>query len=411
MANQISNPLLAGCKISFILRTSFTQKNGEHPIVLKITYLGERKEVTTGFSVNSTDWSASAGMVDPKLKKSVAINKELFAIHHRVESLFIKMKQELGDFRLSELLERLKGEQEPPQSIIEYVDLKLEDIKSRVGIDIAKTTYYKYKRTARYLNEYLMQSLSTCNLPVSRINQEFLEGFFKFLRITKKNSHNSSSALINCLKTIMEEPVKKGVIRYNPFKDLPLSRKPVIRDYLVAEEIKKLQQLQDLSEGLCKSRDIFLFTCFTGLAYSDIKALKGSNIIVDPDGTKHIEWYRKKTNVLSYVPLLNVAEEILLGYSGTDDCRDFKWYVPSNQKLNASLKLIAKRAGIKKELFMHLGRHTFATTVTLSQGISIESVSKMLGHTSLKHTQLYAKIVNSKVKTEMERVKNTFGNF
>ena len=411
MAKQISNPLLSGCKISFILRTSFRQKNGEHPIVLKITYLGDRKEINTGFSVNSTDWSAGAGMVDPKLKKSIAINKELFSIHHQVESLFLKMKEELGDFRLVELVERLKGKQEPPQSVIEYVDLKLEDLKSRVGIDIARTTYYKYKRTARYLSEYLMQSQSTCNLPVSRINQEFLEGFLKFLRITKKNSHNSSSALMNCLKTILEEPVKKGVIRFNPFKDLPLSRKPVIRDYLIAEEIKKLQQLQDVSDGLRKSRDIFLFTCFTGLAYSDIKALKGSNIIVDPDGTKHIEWYRKKTNVLSYVPLLNVAEEILLHYSLTDDCRDFKWYVPSNQKLNASLKRLAKLAGINKDLFMHLGRHTFATTVTLSQGISIESVSKMLGHTSLKHTQLYAKIVNSKVKAEMEKLRNSFGNY
>ena len=408
MANQLANPLLAGCTISFILRTSSTLKNGEHPIVLKIVYLGERKEINTGLSIAASDWLSRQGLVDPKLKTATTINQELYTIRYQVETLFLKMKQDLGDFRLNELVERLKGKTAPPQSIMEYVDLKMLDLKSRVDVDIALTTYYKYNRTARYLKEYLKLEKRTSNLPVSRIDHDFLEEFLKFLRVRKRNSHNSSSALMNCLKTILDEPVKKGVIRFNPFKELPLSRKPVIRDYLIAEEIKKLQQLNDLTDGLRKNRDIFLFACFTGLAYSDIKELKGQNIIVDPDGTKHIEWYRNKTSVISYVPLLQVAEEILLKYSPTDDCRDFKWYVPSNQKLNLSLKTIAKLAGIKKGLFMHLGRHTFATTVTLAQGIPIESVSRMLGHTTLKHTQLYAKIVNTKVKEDMMRIRDKF---
>ena len=132
------------------------------------------------------------------------------------------------------------------------------------------------------------------------------------------------------------------------------------------------------------------------------------NIIVEPDGSKHIERYRNKTSVMSYIPLLQVAENILLKYSPTEDCRDFQWKVPCNQKLNSSLKDIAKLAGIQRNLFMHLARHTFATTVTLTQGISIESVSKMLGHSTLKHTQIYAKIVNSKVKGEMEKLRDSF---
>jgi site-specific recombinase XerD len=348
--------------------------------------------------------------VEPGLKKAAAINKELYAIQHRVETLFLQMKQDLVDFRLSELLERLKGKKEPPQTIMEYVELKIQDLQSRVDIDIAQTTFYKYKRTASYLVEFLLREHHLKNLPISRINKEFLEDFQKFLRLHKKNSHNSASALMNCLKTILDEPVKQGVIRLNPFKDLSLSRKQVIRDYLTVDEIKKLQQLKPLPEGLRKNRDIFLFACFTGLAYSDIKSLKGSNIIVDPDGTKHIECYRNKTNVLSYVPLLQVAEEILLRYTTTGDIRDFNWYVPSNQKLNAALKTLAKLAGIPKELFMHLGRHSFATTVTLSHGIPIESVSRMLGHSSLKHTLIYAKIVNTKVKEDMSKIRDKFSS-
>ena len=180
------------------------------------------------------------------------------------------------------------------------------------------------------------------------------------------------------------------------------------REYLTSDEILAMQKLDNLIPSLDRNRDLFLLACFTGLAYSDIKALHALNIIVEPDGSKHIERYRTKSMVMSYIPLLSAAENILLKYSPTKDCRDFQWKVPCNQKLNQSLKEIAKLAGIHRNLFMHLGRHTFATTVTLSQGISIESVSKMLGHTTLKHTQVYAKIVNSKVKGEMEKLKGSF---
>jgi site-specific recombinase XerD len=189
---------------------------------------------------------------------------------------------------------------------------------------------------------------------------------------------------------------------------MALSQQPVKRDYLTTEEIKALQRLSGLSEAMERNRDLFLFACFTGLAYSDIVSLESVHIIIDPDGSKHIEKYREKTGILSYVPLLPVAEKILLKYSPTGDCRDFTWRVPSNQKLNFALKEIARLAGIEKILFMHLARHTFATTVTLSNGVPIESVGKMIGHSGMKNLMIYAKIVNSKVKKDMEGVMEVF---
>lgn len=408
MSATFTNPLLAGFSINFILRSSFKLKSGENPIVLKLSYLGERKEINTGLSVSTEHWVSGTGLVDHRYKAGKSINQQLYVIRQNVETTFLRMKEGLGDFRLSELVERMKGKQEPPQSIIEYVELKMEEIRKRTGTDLAITTYYKYNRTATYLKEYLHKQKGLDNLPVSRIDKIFLEGFIKFLRIEKRNSHNSSSSLVNCLKTILDEPVKRGALRYNPFKDVSLTRKPVIRHYLTMEEIILLQKLNGLTEAQSRKRDFFLFACFTGLAYTDICDLRGHHIIIDPDGAKHIEFYRNKTGVISYIPLISAAENILLKYSPGADCRDFQWKVPSNQKLNAALKTIARLAGIYKKLFMHLGRHTFATTVTLSQGVSIESVSKMLGHTSLKHTQLYAKIVNNRVKKDMEGVLNSF---
>ncbi|HLP37099.1 site-specific integrase [Lacibacter sp.] len=408
MANSNRRHSLDEISISFLLRNGYRLKNGEHPIVVKLVYLGERKEINTGLSISSNHWISGSGMVDSTSKNASFINKELAKLSIKVEEQFNSMKRILVDFTLDELIDRLKGKAEPPQTLMDYVNLMIKDFESRVGVDLSITTLYKYKRTARYLLEYLQVKRSQKNLPVSRVNKDFLEGFFKFLRKEKANSHNSSSALMNCLKTILEEPVKLGVIRHNPFRDLSLTRKPVNREYLTTDEIKLLQKLENLSPAMERNRDIFLLACFTGLAYSDIKDLKRIHIIVDPNGEMHIEKYRTKSTVLSYIPLIKAAENILLKYSPTEDCRDFQWLIPCNQKLNLSLKTIGKLAGIDRKLFMHLARHTFATTVTLSQGVPIESVSKMLGHTTLKHTQLYAKIVNSKVDKDMEKVRNIF---
>lgn len=396
---------------SFLLRKSHRLPDGKHPIVLRIVYCGVRKELFTGQATHPQFWQSKFGFVANNTSDSHAINKELMRISNKVDEIFQNMKITLGEFTIVEFIDQIKGKPKAPLTIMEYIEDRMVKLEKQVGVNVSKVTFYKYRRTAKYFKEFLLTDRKLENLPVSRIDKDLLEAFFNFLRKEKGNCHNSSSALMSCLKSILEEPVKAGIIRYNPFINLPLTRKQVNRVYLTIDEIKSLQGLTDLSESLERNRDLFLFACFTGLAYADIKALKRTNIIVEPDGSKHIESYRTKSTVLSYIPLLKSAETILLKYSPTEDCRDFLWYVSSNQKLNASLKIIGKLAGIDRNLFMHLARHTFATTITLSQGISIESVSKMLGHTTLKHTQLYAKIVNSKVKAEMDKLKNSFGNF
>ena len=393
--------------ISFLLRRAYKYKNGENPIVVAIRYQGERKEINTGLSVLPKNWDAKEALVKASDKMGMSTNKELSKIQMEIEERFITMRREVGDFSIDELVDFLKGKS-APQTIVEYLDLRLEEYQTRVGIDLAKTTFYKYRRTSTYFKDFLLEKKEQSNLAVSRIDKVLLEDFFKYLRKEKGNAHNSSSALMKCLSSILDDAEKAGVIRFNPFQEIQLTRKPVNREYLTKDEIIAIQNLQNLSSSMDIKRDLFLFACFTGLAYSDIKDFHAMNIIVEPDGSKHIERYRNKTSVMSYIPLLQVAENILLKYSPTEDCRDFQWKVPCNQKLNSSLKDIAKLAGIQRNLFMHLARHTFATTVTLTQGISIESVSKMLGHSTLKHTQIYAKIVNSKVKGEMEKLRDSF---
>jgi integrase len=202
--------------------------------------------------------------------------------------------------------------------------------------------------------------------------------------------------------------IRNGVIKINPYDTFRVGFKPVDRDYLDKEEIEKLANLEIDDQRLALYRDFFLFACYTGLAYSDIQQFKREHIKLDTDGTYYIKKPRQKTGGVSIIPLLDPAIRILIKYSLTGDPRDFIWHVVCNQVLNRHLKKIARMAKIDKQLFMHLARHTFATTVTLSNGVPLETVSKMLGHTSLKHTVRYARVVAEKIKNDMGRVRGVF---
>lgn len=399
---------LLDINFNFFCRASHTYKNGENPIAIRISYRGERRDILTGLTCPKQHWIAGASSINPKAKNASFINKELMNIMYKVKERFNELKYSKVDFTIDELIDKIRGKEAPPQTLMEYVDKTIIDYKERIGMDLALSTYYKYRRTARYLNDFLISKKSVKNIAVSKVDGEFIQQFFMFLRKDKGNCHNSSVALLNCLKTILHEPVKNGTINRNPFIEYPLTKKPVHRAFLDMEEIKRLQELTDLTPGQEMKRDIFLFACFTGLAYADIKGLNGADVVVDPDGTICIRDPRQKTGIMSIIPLLPVAEQILKKYSITDQCRDFRWTVTCNQILNRELKIIAKKAGITKPVFMHLGRHTFATTVTLTNGVPIETVSRMLGHSSIKHTQIYAKIVASKVKADMSKIRELF---
>jgi site-specific recombinase XerD len=202
--------------------------------------------------------------------------------------------------------------------------------------------------------------------------------------------------------------IKNNLIPRDPFYGLRISMKNVNRGFLSMDDIRKIEAVSELSKGVEQARDIFLFACYTGMAYIDIKQFKPEHLIKEVDGTVFIHKHRQKTDQLCIIPLLAPAERILLKYAVSDNIRDFKWRVASNQTINDHLKNIAKTAGLNRDLFFHLARHTFATTVTLSNGVPIETVSKMLGHASIAMTQRYAKVSGYKIKDDTRILRGLF---
>ena len=231
-----------------------------------------------------------------------------------------------------------------------------------------------------------------------------------FLKSNKKLGHNSAIKYSINLKKVIRIAYANEWISRDPFFHWKASWKTRERKYLTEEELQQLIHTQLHNRRLERIRDIFIFCCFTGLAYIDVKNLTQNAIVIDVKGQKWIKTHRRKTKTLSSIPLLPITEQILNKYQEHPLVIMGSGVLPvsTNQKSNAYLKEIAEACGIKKNLTTHLARHTFATTVTLSSGVPIESVSKMLGHSSFKTTQIYAKVVDRKLIEDMALVDKRF---
>ena len=399
---------LLNIRFSFLCRTTRSNADGKNPIVFRISFRRERRDIFTGLYCDFKDWDASSGRLKHLNKHAGALNNNLELIKRKAHDTFEQFKYAGIDFTLDELVDKLRGKEERPVLLMEYLEEEKKRIEKRLGVDITQATCDKYKRSAAHVQKFLLTEFKVKNYALQRLDSTFLEKYFQYLRATRGIAHNTAVKYVVFFKTILMPAIRAGAVNGDAFKEVKLRQKPVFKGYLTKEEIDQLTGVTLKSKDLDRIRDIFLFSCYTGLAYSDIKQLSRHHILKDGEDDYFIRKPRQKTGQESIIPLLSVARRILKKYSPTPDFRDFLWHVSANQKMNQRLKTIGSEAKISKELHMHLARHTFATTITLSNGVPIESVSSMLGHASLRQTQHYAKIISQKLQHDMQKINNLF---
>lgn len=395
-------------RFTFMCRTSHQNAEGQNPIVLRIKYGGACKDLFTGIYCQKQNFfpkQQRIGVGEPNAK---IMNENLELILRKAMADYDELRFSRESFTVGELVEKMKGKEKKPTLLIDFLEEGNLRVSKRVGKEILRVTYIKYQRSLRYMKQFLMAEYKVKNFSLLKVNTAFLERFFDYLLHVQGVAHNTACKYMMCIKTTMAPAIRDGHIPNNPFQGIKLAAKPVYRGYLSQEEIDKLANLQDLEPHLELKRDVFLFSCYTGLAFIDLQQLSRANLIREADDSWYVRKPRQKTGQDSIIPLLPAAMRILAKYSPTDSIADFKWKVGSNTKLNLGLKVLAQKAGIDKYLHMHLARHTFATTVTLSNGVPIESVSRMLGHASIKQTQQYAKVVPMKLKGDMEKIRGLF---
>lgn len=389
---------------NFLCRQNRTNKQGESPVVLRIIYRRERRDIYTGLYCSPQEWDADQGMMKAKSKKSILFNQNLELIRCKSIQLFDEMKFSGIPFTMEDFVQKIKGNEEKPILLTAFLETRKEELKQRVLIDITPTTYEKYERVMRFALDFVQSEYKLNSYPLAQIDVRFLEKFFLYLRSVRKIGNNTSVKYLGAFRTLLMPAMHEGIIRKNPFLELKLKSQKVHKGYLTNEELICILNAELKSVSLERVRDQFLFCCYTGLAYVDLGQLRKANIKKDNGGNYFIEKPRQKTGQLSIIPLIIPAIEILKKYSNSNDFRDFSWYVSTNQKINEQLKTIGRLSKLEKLLHFHLARHTFATTITLSNGVPIESVSSMLGHATIRQTQDYAKVVALKLTNDMKRV-------
>jgi site-specific recombinase XerD len=285
-----------------------------------------------------------------------------------------------------------------------------DQIATLVGHEYSQGTLKRYRTSYKNVESFLKERYSLIDIDIRDLDFEFITEYEFWLKGIRKCSHNTTIKYISNFRKIIHRCLQHGWLQKDPFLGFSMVKKEVERTPLNDFELSALLEKKFHIGRLSFVKDIFLFSCFSGLAYSDVKKLKRSEINIGVDGEKWIFTIRKKTKTSSRIPLLPIALEIINRYEDHPQCKNEDRVLPiyTNQKMNAYLKEIADVCGINKKLTYHIARHTFATTVTLSNGVPIETVSKMLGHKDLKTTQLYAKILDKKIGDDMVKIRSKY---
>lgn len=383
--------------------------NNKANIYIRVTLNGKRVNISLKKKVNLTTWDEKLQRANGTDKDSRILNLYLNEVQSKVYTIYEDFKRDEVPFTSQMVKAKFLGEDKTRYSFQNLVDYYNEKMQHKLH----KNTMGQYKTSQRYMTEFILEEYKLDHIPLSNIDYSFIIGFESFLRsyIPKsgqsKIGNNTAMKHIKRLRRMVTLAYRMKWIERDPFVNFKIKIEKKEREFLTSEELKYIEDFSSSIERLIVVRDLFVFSCYTGISYSDIVKLTSTNITTGIDGSLWIMAKRVKTGTPFKIPLLPRAEILIDKYKNHNRTYDKPNLLPklSNQKLNSYLKEIADLSGLKKNLTFHMARHTFATTVTLSNGVPIETVSKLLGHTKLATTQIYARVVEKKVSEDMRKLK------
>ena len=393
--------------ILFYPRGNDIDKNGKVPIYARITVNGKRSEFSIKRKVLIEKWNPGTGKVMGKTQDAFELNKYMISIENRLNIIQAQLSENKALITADKIKRIYLGNDSKHKMLLEIFQKHNEEVSELVGKDFAAGTLERYSTAKKHVSDYILKDYKVKDIPVKDVNHKFITGFEYYLKTDRNCAHNSAVKYITNFKKIVRIALANDWISSDPFLNWKPKVKIVDREYLTKEEIQRIINKEFSSDRLNQVKDIFIFSCFTGLAYADVKKLTKNDLVIGIDGQNWIKTKRTKTDIRSNIPILSIPQAIIDKYKESGESCNSELLLPvlSNQKMNSYLKEIADLCGIKKNLTFHLARHTFATTVTLTNGVPIESVSKMLGHKSLRTTQHYAKILDKKVSEDMNALR------
>lgn len=396
--------------ILFYIRKDKADSQGIAPIYCRITVDGKRSELAIKRDIHISKWDSSKCYVKGHSEEVKTLNAYIDSVRSKIYEHQKALMEANKPITAEAIKNSILGISQKSKSLFLLFEEHNAKVKQLIGKDFAAGTYERYVTSLSHLKDFVAHHYKLSDFFVSNVNHEFIQEFDHYLRSVRNCANNTTVKYLKNFKKIIREAIAKGYLNVDPFLSYKVKLKKVDRNFLSMEEIETIEQKTFSAPRVNQVKDVFLFQCYTGLAYADIKKLSKSNIIQGADGALWLSTHRTKTNNAVNIPLLPQALAILKRYENHPLCinKNVLFPVLSNQKMNSYLKEIADICGITKNISSHLARHSFASSVTLANGVSLEVVSKMLGHSSLLSTKIYARMVDSRVSDEMKSLQNKF---
>ena len=390
-------------KIKMIAHKGKPNKSGRVPILMQLTIGQQTCHISTKQNILPEKWGD--GKPIGHTREDQAITAVLEEIRTKAYNKFLQLQGQNINVTPERLKQALLGkDQVQPRGYVEIFDQWLVEYSKMVGITTSKRTLDKYILVRNRLQDYIASQLGVKDISLEEVTPKFLSNFDNYLRVEYNMANNHAMKIRQKLRTIYKVAIDNGWVSKNPFSTVKIHFDPVERDVLTKSELTALIQTDMIFDRLEKMRDVFVFACFTGLAHCDVAGLTKENIITDEAGQVWLKTHRQKTSEVVDIPLLEIPQLIIKKYQGMKELNGKLLPTLTNSCSNLYLKEVAVRCGINKTLTFHMARHTFATTVTLSNGVPIESVAKMLGHRNIRTTQIYAKIIKDKLAEDMSKL-------
>jgi site-specific recombinase XerD len=397
-------------KVIFFIKTAKVKLTGECPIYAKVNLGKETTVLSTGKNITKERWEITNKLKNTlRSEREKVLKQSLDLLHLKVDRTYNNLLKLNPEVNLEEVKNVITGNtKDDTVYLLTIFDKHNEDFKKRVNnCERASASLQKYNRSKDLILAFLRKKYSKDDVDVKKVNSAFIYNLESFLKYESEYKgivgikNNSVVKYFKNFKTICNFGIKLELIDKNPFNVYEGKLKINEAVFLSQDELNKIENISLSNSRLDRVRDIFLFSCYTGYAPVDACKLTNDNIIKDGYGNLWIKTERTKTNIKANVPILPSCQNIIDKYQGNQLTLLPKL---SNQKMNAYLKEIADLCGIKKYLTYYVSRHTFASTVTLGNGIKIENVSSMMGHSNIKQTQHYAKVLDTNVMEDMQKL-------
>ena len=396
--------------VLFIIKKSKLLKNGEAPVCMRITVNKRVAEVMIKRSILADLWNQKKECSKGKDRVATELNHYINTVRAKVLQIHRELEIDNKPITADTIKDCFYGRDKVQRSLLEVYAEHNEKCRALIGKEYTESTVTKFDTSINRLKEYIRSCYHCDDIMLAELDGQFIRDFDFWLKTEKHCQNNSALKHLKNLKKVVRIALANDWIKKDPFYGIHFKQEEVNVEFLSREELDILMNKEFAIKRLEQVRDIFIFCCFTALAFVDVQQLSREHLIKDNNGALWIRKARQKTNQMCNIPVLSIPQRILRKYEDNAECIKKGVLLPviSNQRMNAYLKEIADLCGITKRLTTHVARHTAATVVFLANDVSMENVSKILGHSNIRMTQHYAKVLDSSIMREMVNVEKNF---